>query len=143
MSRAEMEKAIHELYGARCSGDLKGAMGRFCSDSRFAISGNCDASPIALSIRGKPEIEQLLVNVFAAWEWQDQKFRDLIVDGDRAAVHYHLRARFTPTGEIVETDICDLLTFEGGQLKEIIQFLDTALVGRLIASAGNQSAHAA
>jgi ketosteroid isomerase-like protein len=46
-------------------------------------------------------------------------------------MHYRLRVRFKPTDEVVETTICDLLTLQSGKIKEIIQFVDTAMTERL------------
>lgn len=135
MLQAEMEKLVRDLYGARLGNDLKNAAGYFSADSRFAINGAMEASNIALNISGKAKIEELLTDLFRTWQWTEQDIKHILIQDNRAAVHYRLKARFMPTGAIVDTEICDLLTFQDGQLTEIIQFLDTALVGRLMGQA--------
>jgi ketosteroid isomerase-like protein len=132
MSRTEIEQAIRDLYGARMANDVERARDWFAQESRFAINGTPDSSPIVVDVRGKAEIDHLLGRVFDAWEWLEQDIRNMLIDGDRAAVHYRLKARFVPSDQIIDTEICDLLTFQSGKLTEIVQFLDTAMAERLM-----------
>jgi ketosteroid isomerase-like protein len=144
MSREEMERLVRDVYGARLGNNLEAARNYFSPDSCFTLNGCPKASPIALSLSGKPAIDQLLTTLFETWEWLEQDIHHSLIDGDRAAVHYRLKVRFKPTGEIITTQICDLLRLRSGKLMEITQFLDTALVGQLMGQlGGSPSANAA
>ena len=133
MSRAETEKVVRDVYAARLRNDLEMVRDYFSPESRFAINGSPEASAIAMHVSGKPTIDRVLADLVKSWEWLEQDIERLLVDGDRAAIHYRLKVRFTPTNEVIETTICDLLTVQSGKLVEVIQFIDTALAGRLVA----------
>lgn len=133
MSRAEMEKAVRDVYTARLSNNIKQALDYFDESSRFVINGAHGTSPIALDVSTRPTIDEVLTELFKAWEWVEQDILHILIDGDHAAVHYRLKVRFTLTSEMLETEICDLLTFKAGKLMQVVEFLDTALVERMLA----------
>jgi ketosteroid isomerase-like protein len=47
-------------------------------------------------------------------------------------VHWRMRMRHNPTGEIFETELCDLWTVDGDRVASLVQFCDTALVAQLV-----------
>lgn len=132
MAREDIETLVRGLYAKRLGNTIETVPDYFSDDSRFTLNGCPMASPIALSLSGKSAIAKLLGELFAAWEWQEQTIHGLLIDGDRVAVHYRLKVRFVPTGEIVATEICDVLTVQAGKITELIQFIDTALISRLM-----------
>jgi ketosteroid isomerase-like protein len=143
MSREKTEKLVRALYAARLSNGLEETLSHFSPDGRLAISGSAEASAISLDVSGRPGIERVLADLCVTWEWLAQDIHRVLIDGDRVAVHYRLKTHFVPTGEVVETEIRDLLTFQSGKLMEIIQFVDTALAARLMAKVqSSQSASA-
>jgi ketosteroid isomerase-like protein len=137
MSRAETEKVVRDVYGARLSNDLGRVCDHFLPDGCLVINGDPGASAIALRVAGRPNVEQMLGALLQRWEWLEQDIERVLIDGDHVAVQYQLKARYKPTGEVVQTTCCDLLTLRSGKLVEVVQFLDTALAARLMAGAGN------
>jgi ketosteroid isomerase-like protein len=133
MSRAETEKVVRDVYSARLSNDLKRVCDCFLPDACLVINGDPGAGSIALRVAGQPDVEKMLTALLQQWEWLEQDIERILIDGDHAAVQYQLTARFKPTGEVVQTTICDLLTLRSGKLAEVIQFVDTALAAGLMA----------
>lgn len=127
MSRAEMEKTIRDLYSARLNNNLEKTLNYFAMDSRFIIKGS-----VMLDVSMRPAIDRMLAELYEAWIWMQQDILRIVIDGDNAAVHYRLKVCFTPTGEILETEICDLLTFRAGKLAQLVEFIDTATADRAI-----------
>jgi ketosteroid isomerase-like protein len=137
MSRAETEKAVRDVYSARLSNDLGRVRSYFLPDSCLVISGAPEASAVALKVAGRPNIDEVLTLLLQQWEWLEQDILRILIDGEHAAVQYQLKVRFKPTGDIVQTTICDLLTFQSGKLREVVQFVDTALAARLMGREGD------
>ena len=133
MSRAEAEKVVRDVYSARLSNDVERVCDQFLSDGCLVINGDPAESAIALRAAGRPSLDEMLDALIQRWEWLEQDIERVLIDGDHAAVQYQLTARFKPTGEVVQTTICDLLTFRSGKLAEVVQFVDTALVAGLMA----------
>ena len=66
-----------------------------------------------------------------------------VVEGDKASMHWHVKVRHNPTGEVHETEMYDLWTIDGDQAKSVVQFCDTALAVELMTrAAGLQASRA-
>jgi ketosteroid isomerase-like protein len=135
MDRASVEQVIREGYAARLRGDVDMTCQYFSEDASFTIAGSPDASPVASSVRGCGNIRGALAGLMGAFEFLDHEFLDVVVEGDRAAVHSRARLRATATGEEVQTEFVDLVTVRDGKIQSFVQFCDTALAGKLVASA--------
>jgi ketosteroid isomerase-like protein len=57
----------------------------------------------------------------------------LSVDGDRATVHWRANVTYKPTGKSAATEFCDLWTIRNGKMTSLIQFIETVLVGHMVA----------
>ena len=132
MDRASIEEVIREGYAARLRGDLDLTCDYFAEDARFAVAGSPEASPVASSARGCGEVRGALAGLMGAVEFLRHDFLEVVVEGDRAAVHSRVRLRATETGEEVETEFLDLLRVRDGKIHSFVQFCDTALAARLL-----------
>jgi ketosteroid isomerase-like protein len=132
MDRASVEKVIREGYAARMRGDLDVTCHYFSDDASFAIAGSPEASPVASSVTGCGNIRGALAGLMGAVEFLRHDFLDVVVEGDRAAVHSRVRLRATGTGEEAETDFLDLITVRDGKIHSFMQFCDTALAAKLL-----------
>jgi len=56
----------------------------------------------------------------------------ILVEGDKAVVHWRGKIRSTVTGEIVDTELVDLFEFKDGRISSFVEFCDTALAARLM-----------
>jgi ketosteroid isomerase-like protein len=81
------------------------------------------------------DVRATLGAMIETWSWLEVAPIALLIDGERAAAHNRVRLRFEPTGEEVETQILDLFTIRDGRIVHLIEFVDTALLARLMAAA--------
>ena len=129
--RAQMEKALREVYAARKRGDLD-AIGRiFAPHARFQMAGS-NVSPVATKVVGSEQYRPLLAGMIKTFELLDYTIVRLLIDGDTAAVQWHAKIRSSVTGQTVETDLFDLIEMENGQIASFLEFCDTALAARLM-----------
>ncbi len=131
MTRPEIERFIRETYEARLSNDLDRCASLFAPNSWFRIVGTLEINPVARASHSLAEVRQQLASLIQLWKWESFDFKDLIIDGDRVAVHYSLTAVFNPTRETIDTEVVDLITVSGRKILTFVQFLDTAAIDRV------------
>ena len=138
MHRADMERAIRHAYAERLTNDVDRVCALFWDDALIRIAGKTDATDFVTggqsSVSVRPVVEALVHN----WHWLEIRFFNLLIDGNRAAVHYTARLRLTPTREIQETELFDFVTFRDGKVAELVEFCDTAVIAGLMTSAGKR-----
>ena len=131
MTRSEIERLIHETYEARLANDVEKCASLFAPNSWFRIAGSLEINPVAHASHTVSDVRRQLETLIQLWKWQSLSFRDLIVEGDRVAVHYSLTAVFSPTRETIDTEVVDLITFSNRKILTFLQFLDTAALARI------------
>ena len=129
--RDDIERLLREAYAARQRGDLD-AIGRlFAPHARFQMAGS-KSSPIAVVAEGVDQYRPLIAGMIKTFELLDYTIVNMLIEGSSAAVQWRARLRSSITGEVVETDLCDLIKTEGGQINSFLEFCDTALAARLM-----------
>jgi ketosteroid isomerase-like protein len=128
-TRDDIERILRDAYAARRRSDLD-AIGRiFAPHARFRMAGS-DASPVATLAVGVEQYRPVLAGMIKTFEVLDYSIASMLIDGSKAAVQWCATIRSTVTGETVETELCDLVEIENGQISSFYEFCDTALVGR-------------
>lgn len=140
MKRSDVEACVRHIYSVRNLNDAEKAADLFAPGAVFQLAGSAGPARIAVKAEGPADMRELMGSLVAAWEWISHDIKDVVIDGDRAAVHYHTRQRFIPTNQIVETELFDLVTFEDGKIARLVEFCDTALASDLISAAMTQAA---
>jgi ketosteroid isomerase-like protein len=107
--RATIETVLVELYAARCNGDLAGLCGVFDDNANFRIAGTSAGKPIAMSARGMTEIRPWLSLLIKSFKVSDRKVLSLLIDGNKAAVHWQANILSKITGAVVSTELFDLV----------------------------------
>ena len=135
--RAEIERIIQAAYAARKAGDLE-AIGRaFANNAQFRIAGSSSASPVSVKAEGVKSMQAVLKEMITVFEWVDQEILSMVIEGDKAAVHWRGTIRSTATGETVRTELFDLFEIDGGRISSFVEFCDTALAARLMGAVGH------
>jgi ketosteroid isomerase-like protein len=132
MDPQDVHKLIHDVYAARRSGDVDKILSFFGDEPVFVMAGEPAASPVALSCESRTNLHATITQLVGAFEFLDQDIHTILVDGNRAAVHWRGRLRSTRTGEIAETELVDIVELRDGKIATFKQFCDTALAARLI-----------
>ena len=130
--RADIERIIQAAYAARKAGDLDAISKVFTSNARFEVAGSSTASPAALKAEGAKSMQAALKEMITVFEWLDQEILSMVIEGQKAAVHWRGTIRSTATGETVRTELVDVFEIDGGRISSLIEFCDTALAARLM-----------
>jgi ketosteroid isomerase-like protein len=129
--RTDHEMLVRDVYAARRVADVEAVLAHFHPQAMFRMAGSQAHASLPAPASGHEALRLTFIELFAAYEFLDQDFRAIIVQEHRAAVHAHLRLRFRPTQDEFETEILDLITFEDGLIRDMTEFVDTAMVAHL------------
>jgi ketosteroid isomerase-like protein len=133
--RASVEKIVQDAYAARKAKDLDAIASMFTPNATFRLAGSPAAFPGAVRAQGEVELRASVGALIKAFDFLEQQMLMSVVEGNKAAVHWRVRLRHNPTGEVHETELFDLWTIEGGRVASLVQFCDTALAAQLMARA--------
>jgi ketosteroid isomerase-like protein len=122
MNRSEIEALLSSLYAARIAGDLAALSALFTGDARFEIAGAAQARPILIRARGLHEFRPWLALLIKTFRLTDQRIVTQIIDGPKAAVHWHATVHSRITGTQVPTDLIDLVEFDGNGISAYLEF---------------------
>ena len=133
IDRAEKERMLRELYAAR-ERDDKAVIGNYIAGLKhFQMMGSRDHSPVAMAVKGQEEIKPFIDQLVNTFTMHDITIINLLIDGDRALVHWRARVTANPTGNMAVTEMADLFEFEDGKIISMREFCDTALATKLMA----------
>jgi ketosteroid isomerase-like protein len=124
-----------DFYEARLSNDAERYMSFFTSHSTFRLAGSADASAISRASDSLSAIRDQVTELVRVWTWKDMEIYNRVIDGDTAAVRYTLTTVFNPSGELIATEIVDVIKVSEHTVVEFHQFVDTAAIDRLVARA--------
>ena len=140
--RTRLETVINEIYDARIRGDVDTIIRHMDEGVEFSIAGCAASSAIPCTVVGTAALRDALGQLISAFEFRNRRVLDLMIDGDRAVVHWKVQVRVPTSGEEAETDLLDVVRFRGDKVLSYKQFADTALASRLLASGQRASAQA-
>jgi ketosteroid isomerase-like protein len=135
MTRTEFERWLQDFYEARLSNDVERCMGFFTARSTFQLAGSAKASSIARASDSLAAIRDQVGELVRTWTWKKMETYNRVIDGDTAAVRYQLTTVFNPSGELITTEIVDVVKVSESKVVEFHQFVDTAAIERLVARA--------
>lgn len=127
-----METLVRSFYTRRLTNDPDAVIETFAPDARFIMAGSPAASRIAIRAETPEDMHGLVRILVGDWRWTGVDFHAIIIDENRAAVHYRLSTEHVPTGRTVESDLVDLMTVRDGKIAEFTEFVDTALAERVM-----------
>ncbi|HEX5461266.1 MAG TPA: nuclear transport factor 2 family protein [Steroidobacteraceae bacterium] len=119
--RAAFEKLLAELYDARAAGALDRLCALFGPDALFKISGSSDGKPIALSARGTDEVRSWLAVLVKTFRLTRHEIVSMVIDGERAAVHWRASIHSRVTGASVPTELVDLVEMHDGRIGSYVE----------------------
>ena len=84
-----------------------------------------------VSIVGRAAVRAAVLALIKDWKFEDWTERSLLVDGDRAALHWQANVTNRNTGKRALMDGLDLITFRDGKITKFRQNVDTAMMMQL------------
>jgi ketosteroid isomerase-like protein len=132
-NREELLNQIRRAYSARDKGELEALMAEFHSEAVFTLSGDQQILAVAGSALGHTRVKEGMAKFITTFEFVTREFLSELVDGDRAAVHSRMTVRMIGSiNSQHKTDLLDLFRFKDGKIIELIEFADTALIGKMM-----------
>jgi ketosteroid isomerase-like protein len=123
-ARSEVHSLLQELYAARVRSDLDGLCRIFSTEATFRIAGiSRHVSPIAVTAVGIHEIRQWLALLLKTFQINDQVIVAMIVENDRAAVHWRAKIYSKISGITMPTELVDLVEVRDGDVLSYTEFL--------------------
>jgi ketosteroid isomerase-like protein len=133
--RATIESTIRSTYAARTKGDLDGTMANFADDAVFELNGRGAGLPgMGAQILTKNAIRPVMQQLIDNFRFADWKEIAMLVDGDRAFLHWRATVTSPVTGKSAEFDVFDLATIRDGKIVALHQSTDTAMVMSLVSA---------
>ena len=120
--RRAIERLLESLYSARVAGDLEGLCRCFSDDGKLEIAGASYASPMTIKAAGAREIRNWLALLVKTFQLGDHEVLSMIIDGERAAVHWRARVRSRITGQSVPTELIDVVLVREARIASYTEF---------------------
>jgi ketosteroid isomerase-like protein len=120
--RLEIERLLRELYAARVRGDLDGVCRAFSSDASLQIAGAGNVSAIGVKANGIAQFRPLLGLMIKSFKLSEHIILSILVDGERAAVHWHAKVHSRITGTTVLTELVDLVEVKDHRIVSYTEF---------------------
>jgi len=98
--------------------------GAFDKDAALRIAGTSAGKPIAMAAKGMTDIRPWLALLVKSFKVSDQVILSLLIDGNRAAVHWHANILSRITGVVVSTELFDLVEVHE---KRIVSYVELFL----------------
>jgi len=122
MERPAFDRLLRELYVARVRGDLDAVCGSFLNDARFEIAGASRGSPTVVTSVGLDQFRPLLALMIKTFKISEQSILSIIIDGEKAAVHWRATVHSRITGATVATELVDLVEVRDDLISSYIEF---------------------
>lgn len=119
--RAAFERLLLQLYAARTAGALEPLCALFAPDAVFKISGSSHGRPIALSAQGTAEVRSWLAVLVKTFRLTRHEILTMVIDGERAAVHWRASIYSRVTGASIPTELVDIVETREGRIGSYIE----------------------
>src|SRR5580700_711367 len=120
--RLEIERLLRELYAARVRGDVDAVCQAFSNDATLQIAGAGNVSPIGVKSIGVAQFRPLLGLMIKSFKLSEQTILSMIVDGEKAAVHWQAKVHSRITGTMVLTELVDLVEVKDHRISSYTEF---------------------
>jgi len=126
MDAADNKQLVRQLYAELSNGNTKPFIDCLAEDIRWTVIGTTKFSG---TIEGKQNVVNKLFDRVAAQLTGPTKttIKNLIAEGDYVVVESSGRV-VTTAGKPYNNTYCEILRFAGGEIKEVMVYLDTALI---------------
>lgn len=137
MKTDDARTLVKSVYEARRARNFEAMAALLHKDFEFVIEGLGVEDPAAVPVRtkGLGEFLAILPKMAEDWRWREVRWRDLIVEGDRAAARYTLDLVYAPLDHAWATEVVDFIRIADGKIAEVVEYIDTATASGLIAKA--------
>jgi ketosteroid isomerase-like protein len=127
-------ETVEEIYRRYAGGDIPGVLALSTDDVEYIAFGDPEMDVFAGHFKGKEALAARFAETARLFEFRRFEPVEYIAEGDRVAVRCACAATRRETGEEIETELAHFFTIENGKLARILEYFDTARVGRALAA---------
>lgn len=121
-ARDTFEELLRELHASRVDGDLERLCLLFAPDARLRIVGTSDGKAIGITAEGAADIRSWLTMLVKTFKLQQYQHLSTLIDGERAAIHWRVQIRSRITGQLVPTELVDLVEVRDARIVAHTEF---------------------
>ncbi len=126
-----IEHRVRTIFERRAEGDVAGIV-EYCAENFvYKVQGDWKIYPFSRSVTGKAAFAQIAAAINVMYENLGSIIHELVIDGERVALHRTSRMRNRGTGETVSVDVCDFLRFRDGLVIEFSEYPDSLAMAKL------------
>ena len=126
-SRSHIEQAVRTLWAARLRDDLDGMMKLLAQNAVYAMNAQGTGDPaFGRPIEGRDAIRQVFRDLMDDWHFDNWREVSLVIDGEKAFLHWAARAKCVRTTKSGDFDVFDVFTFRDGEIVDMHESTDTA-----------------
>ena len=131
VDRELIEHRIRTLLELRAGAGAGSPLDFLAPDVVYFVRGGWNLYPHRNNRYGKREVAEMLAEINTRFENLGSVIHELVIDGDRVALHRTASVRNRGTGETMDVDICNFGRFRDGLIVELSEYPDTAALARL------------
>jgi ketosteroid isomerase-like protein len=131
LDREMIEHRVRTIFDRRATGDMPGVIEYAAEDIFYNVQGNWTIYPFSRPVRGKKLFAEAMARMAAIYENLGSTIHEMVIDGERVALHRTSRIRHRGTGETRSIDVCDFLRFRDGVVIEFAEYPDSAAFAKL------------
>jgi ketosteroid isomerase-like protein len=124
LDRESIEKRVRRFFELRAGGDFDGLMGLAAADVRWFLRGHWSVSVYKRPLIGKQEIAEAYRELNIQYENLGSVIHELLIDGDRVALHRSTTIRNRGEGHIHTFDVINFIRFREGLIVEFSEYPD-------------------
>jgi ketosteroid isomerase-like protein len=132
---AAIKDILVSTYKARVDGDVDATMVGFADDIVFEFNGRgTGLQALAAPVQGKAALLPVMRELISNYRFSDWRVITLLVDGDKALLHWRALITFAANGKAAEFDVVDVITIRDGKMATFHQSTDTAMIMAMTAA---------
>ncbi|MFN4089129.1 MAG: nuclear transport factor 2 family protein [Alphaproteobacteria bacterium] len=128
MTTEDTRALVTRVYAAYAEGDMDTVFAACADDICWCSDGSPAVLPWAGRYDGRAAVATYFQRAAAAVTVERFELREIIADGDRAAVVTQVTVRVNTSGRTISTHKVDTLTVKDGRIVDFCEYYDTALV---------------
>lgn len=131
--RAVIEDVLRSTYAGRVRGDVEATLAGFADDVIFEFNGRGTGRPdLGAPVVTKTALRPVMKGLIDDFRFSDWKEVALLIDGERALLHWRANVTFAGNGKSAVFDVFDSVTFRDGKIAIFRQSTDTAMVVAMV-----------
>ena len=124
-SREEIEGLVSRLHAARDTQSVDQTLACIDQSCTFRVVGTDRLGPLTAAADTPEKLRGTAEALIGVWDLSGLRNVSVHIEGDTALAHRAGTVTYKPTGETMQTEMMEKITFKDGLIVEYLQFIDT------------------